>query len=233
MKGDRMDRSVMWERFGAATGIAFVVFLLASFVVIPDAPPALDDPVAEIKSFYVDNSSGFQASAYLTGLAAFFFLWFLGTLGTALGRAEPERAARLVIFPAGALVLALALVNGAVSAALATRVAAEADQAVIRALYDVQAIAIAFASFPIAAFVGATSIVSHRARLFPPLVTWLGLVLVPAWLVSGCGVFVESGTFSPTGAFGFVVLLVWIAWVLAVSASLLRRAGRTALPDAA
>jgi hypothetical protein len=228
-----MDRSLMWERVGAATGVAFVAILLASFFVIPDAPPALDDPVADIRSFYVDNSSAFQASAYLTGVAGFFFLCFLGSLGAALARAEPAGSLRLVIFPAGAIVLALAFVNAAVVDTLATRAAAEADQAVIRALYDVQAFTITFTAFPIAAFVGAVSVSSGRSRLFPPLVRWLGLLLVPAWLVSGFAVFVESGTFSPTGAFGFVVVLVWVAWVLAVSASLLRRTGTAAASDAA
>jgi hypothetical protein len=60
-----------------------------------------------------------------------------------------------------------------------------------------------------------------------------GAVLVPAWLISGCGVVVESGTFSPTGTFGLVVLLAWLAWVLAVSASLLRRSGTATSRDAA
>ena len=228
-----MDRATRWERLGSATGIAFVVLLLASFFVIPDKPPALDDPISEIRSFYVDNSSAFQASVYLTGLAGFFFIWFLGTLGAALGRAEPERSTSLIVLPAGAVTLVLALVNAAIVDALATRVAAEADQAVIRALYDVQAFAITFTAFPIAALVAATSVVSYRTGVLPPLVTWLGLALVPAWLVSGFGVFVESGTFSPTGAVGFVVLLVWVAWILAVSASLLRRVGAPALPDRA
>jgi hypothetical protein len=232
-----MDGATRWERVGAATGIAFVVFLLASFLVIPDAPPALDDPIAKIKSFYVDNSSQWQASAYLTGVAAFFFLWFTGSLRAALERAEEraEGAVRVarIVSPAAAVTLALVLVSTAVSDALATRVAAEADQAVLRALYDVQAFTVSFATFTLAAFVGATSVVSYQTRLLPPLVTWLGLALVPAWLVNGFAMFTESGTFSPTGAFGFVVLLVWVAWVLAVSASLIRHAGRVALPDAA
>ena len=157
----------------------------------------------------------------------------MGTLGAALARAEPERSTSLIVLPAGAVTLVLALVNAAVVDALATRVAAEADQAVIRALYDVQAFTVTFTAFPIAALVGATSVVSYRTGVLPPLVTWLGLALVPAWLVSGFGVFVESGTFSPTGAVGFVVLLVWVAWILAVSASLLRRVGAPALPDRA
>jgi hypothetical protein len=178
----------------------------------------------------VDNSSSFQASVYLTGIAAFFFLWFLGTLGSALGRAEAgvARVSRIV-YPAGAVTLALALVNAAVTDVLATRAAADADQAVIRALYDLQAFVISFVAFPIAALVAATSIVSHRTGLLPPLVTWLGFLLVPAWLLSGVAVLAETGAFSPTGGYGLIVLLVWLAWVLALSASLLRRAGAAAV----
>jgi hypothetical protein len=227
-----MDRSIMWERAGAASGIAFVAFLLASFLVIPEAPPALDDPIADIRSFYVDHSSAFQASAYLTGVAGVFFLCFLGSLAAALARAVPEGSARRVVIPAGAIALALAFVNIAVADTLATRVAAEADQAVIRALYDVQAFAITMAAFPIAAFVGAVSVASSRARLFPPLVDRLGFALVLGWVISGFGVVAESGAFSPTGAVGFVVLFLWMAWILAVSASLLRRSGSTPSPDA-
>jgi hypothetical protein len=227
-----MDRSVMWERAGAASGIAFVAFLLASFFVIPDTPPALDDPVGEIRSFYVDNSSAFQASVFLTGLAGFFFLCFLGSLATVLARTARGGPAPLIVVSAGAIVLALAFVNAAVTDALATRIAAESDQAVIRALYDVQAFAITFTAFPIAALVGAVTIASSRPRALPRLVIWLGAVLVPAWLISGCGVFVEAGVFSPTGTFGFVVLFVWFAWLLAVSGSLLRRSGTATLRDA-
>jgi hypothetical protein len=227
-----MDRSIMWERLGAAAGMAFVALLLASFLVIPEAPPALDGPVADVRSYYVDHSSAFQASTYLTGLAGLFFIWFLGSLSAALSKSTPARSAGLVVLPAGALVLALAFVSIAVSDALATRVAAEADQAVIRALYDVQALTITMAAFPIAAFVGAVSVASSAVRLLPPLVDRLGFVLVLGWLISGFGVVAESGAFSPTGAVGFVVLFVWMAWVLAVSASLLRRSGMAQSRDA-
>jgi hypothetical protein len=223
----------MWERIGAAAGIAFVALILASFLVIPDAPPALDDPIGKIRAYYVDNSSNFQVSMFLTGLASFFFLAFLGALTSAVARADPGGWLRRVVFPSGAIVLSLLFVSAGVTDALATRIAAESDQAVIRALYDVQAFTVTFAAFPIAALVGAVSVVSRRARLMPPLVSLLGLILVPAWLVSGIAVFTETGTFSPTGAFGLIVLLAWFAWVLAVSASLLRRSGAAPAADAA
>jgi hypothetical protein len=222
----------MWERAGAAAGIAFVAFLLAAFLLVPEGPPALDDPIADIRSFYVDHSSAFQASTYLTGVAGLFFVVFLGTLATTLRRSEPEGSAARIVIPAGAITLALAFVNIAVVDTLATRVAAESDQAVIRALYDVQAFVVTMAAFPIAALTGAVSLASSRARLFPRLVDRLGFLLVVGWLISGFGVVAESGAFSPTGAVGLVVLLLWLAWVLAVSASLLRRSGTAPSRDA-
>jgi hypothetical protein len=228
-----MDRSVTWERIGAASGIAFVALLLASFLVIPDSAPALDAPVGKIRAYYVDNSSSFQASLFLTGLAGFFLLGFLGALTTTLSRADAGGWLHRVVVPAGAVVLSVVFVSAGVTDALATRVAAESDQAVIRALYDVQAFTITFTAFPIAVLVGAVSVVSRRARLMPPLVSVLGLLLVPAWLVSGFAVFTETGAFSPTGGFGLIVLLAWLAWVLAVSASLLRRSGTAPVADAA
>jgi hypothetical protein len=225
------SRALLWERAGAAAGIAFVAFALASFFVIPDSPPALDDPVGEIRSFYADNSSAFQASAFLMGLAGFFFLCFLGSLATVLGAAGHEQA-RTTVLAAGAVTIALAFASTAVIDTLATRIAAESDQAVIRALYYVQAFMFTFGNFAIAAFVGAVAIAAAGTRLLPPLVVWLGYALVPAWIVAGCGLFVESGAFSPTGEIGFVVVLVWFAWILALSASLLRRSGRATPVDA-
>jgi len=218
-----------WERVGAATGIAFVIFLLASFVVIPEAPPAISDPIGDIKSFYVDHSGNIQASAFLTGLAAFFFLWFLGSLTAALRRAE-SGGGRLatIAFGAGVIALAFPVMAAAVNTTLATRIAAESDQAVIRALYEVQAFAGAFTAFPLAALVGATSLVSLRTGLFPRWLSWGGYALTLGWLIAGTAVFTEHGFFSPTGAFGLIVLALWLAWVLSLSILLTRRAGLAA-----
>jgi hypothetical protein len=226
---EQMPSNEGWERIGAATGIAFVIFLIASFVVIPEAPPSLSDPVGDIKSFYVDHSGNIQASAFLTGIAAFFFLWFLGSLTTALRRAEGE-GGRLstIVFGAGVITLAFPLVAAAINTTLATRIAAESDQAVIRALYEVQAFAGAFVAFPLAALVGGTSLVSLRTGLFPRWLTLGGYALTPGWLIGGTAVFTEDGFFSPTGAYGLIVLALWLAWVLSLSILLTRGVGQTA-----
>ena len=48
------------------------------------------------------------------------------------------------------ITLAFPVMAAAVNTTLATRIAAESDQAVIRALYEVQAFAGAFMAFPLA-----------------------------------------------------------------------------------
>ena len=210
-----------WEQFAAASGIAFVVVILISFLLPGEAPPQFDDSIQEIQSFYVDNGDALQAAAFLTGLAAFFFLWFLGRLRSAMARAEGE-AGRLssVAFGAGILVLALALGSTAVGDVLAVRVAQIGDPAVTRALFELQNLTIAFSSFAFAALVAAASVVAVRTGLLPPWLAVAGELLTLGWLVVGIGVFVEQGAFSSTGAFGLIVFLVWLVWVVAVSVSL-------------
>ena len=141
-------------------------------------------------------------------------------------RAEGE-GGRLstIVIGSGVVALAFPLVGAAVSDALATRIAAESDQAVIRALYEVQALAGAFTVFPLAALVAGTSVVSIRTGLLPRWLTWGGYLLSPAWLLAGFALFLDSGFFSPTGAYGLVVLALWLLWVLALSIALIRQAG--------
>jgi hypothetical protein len=210
-----------WEQFAAASGIAFVVLIVVSFLLPGEAPPQFDDSVQEIQSFYAGNESALQAAAYLTGIASFFFLWFLGRLRSALARAEGE-AGRLsaVAFGAGVLTLALALGSTAVGDVLAMKVARIGDPAVTRALFELQMVLITFSAFAIAALVGATSIVALQTGLLASWLAYAGELLAFAWLIGGIGVFVEHGAFSSTGAFGFVVFFAWVVWVIAVSVSL-------------
>jgi len=70
--------------------------------------------------------------------------------------------------------------------------------------------------------------VSLRTGLFPRWLSWGGYALTPGWLIAGTAVFTEHGFFSPTGAFGLIVLALWLAWVLSLSILLTRRAGLAA-----
>ena len=62
----------------------------------------------------------------------------------------------------------------------------------------------------------------------PRWLSWGGYALTLGWLIAGTAVFTEHGFFSPTGAFGLIVLALWLAWVLSLSILLTRRAGLAA-----
>jgi hypothetical protein len=193
---------------------------------LPGTPPALNDPANDLRSFYVDNKGGIQAASYLTGLAAFFFVWFAASLRASLARAEGEEArVSAIVLGSSVLAVALALVNAAVNAVLAVRIAAESDQAVLRALYDLQAYTITLVAFPLALLVAAVSTVSLHTRFLPARLAWGGYALAVAWLVSAVALFEEEGFFSPVGAFPVIVFVAWLAWVLVLSLVLIRRLG--------
>ena len=63
------------ERLGAATGIAFVVLLVAGFVFGPDKPPGFNDTAQQVSSYVHDNRDETQAATGLFVLGGFFFLW--------------------------------------------------------------------------------------------------------------------------------------------------------------
>jgi hypothetical protein len=84
------------------------------------------------------------------------------------------------------------------------------------------------ASFSIAALVAATSLAALRAKVFPAWLGWASAALALAWLVAGFGVASER---SAVFTYGFVVFLVWLVWVLAISYYLLEPQQRARLRE--
>jgi formate hydrogenlyase subunit 4 len=76
-----------YARYGAATGILFVILVIVAFLVQPK-PPASDAPPAEVLEYIVDHHNALHAIQLIFGAAMFFFIWFIGTLRSVLGAAE-------------------------------------------------------------------------------------------------------------------------------------------------
>src|SRR3954454_3316215 len=85
LRGDHMsDRHA---RYGAATGILFVLFVIVGFLVTPN-PPAADASAAEVFEYVRDKQDTLHTVQLLFAAAGFFFIWFLGTLRHTLAAAE-------------------------------------------------------------------------------------------------------------------------------------------------
>lgn len=223
------------ERWGAATGILFVVVLLAAFVFGPDTPPGYDDSAQQVLEYVHDNRGDIQAATALFALGGFLFLWFLGSLARALRLAEGPGPARLaaIAFAGGVTTVAVATVGQA--AQWAASYHTDLDPNLVRGLYDVGIGAFLVVGLGIAALIGATSALALlRAGTLP---SWLAIYgaafTLYTLVVTVVGTFQETGAFSPSdGVLGLLVFLGFLLWTLATSIVLVRKVGAAGIEPA-
>jgi MFS family permease len=204
---------VKWERYGALAGVVFVVLVvIAAF--IAGTPPRPTDTPRKIHEFYRDHERALKAGAFLSGVGAVAFLWFLVSLWS---RLREHRLAMMAV-AGGVATIGFALVNAAITSTTALRIGDLAPRQA-KYFYSLQGIVIGMASFSIAALVAATSIAALRAKVFPAWLGWASAALALAWLVAGLCVASERRALF---IYGFVIFLAWLAWVLVISYFLLR-----------
>lgn len=77
-----------WWRLGGAGAILFIILVAVSFGLQIDAP-TYDDPIDDIRAYWVDDGQQYLIGDYLFGIGfAFLFLPFIVSLRALLGRAE-------------------------------------------------------------------------------------------------------------------------------------------------
>lgn len=214
------------ERYGAASGIAFAILAVATVLLVPQSPPAADESLGQIQGYFREHRDGLLMAGYLTGLAIAFALWFTGTLRSHLMRAEGGTGRMASIAFGGGLVAgSIALIGTAVTSALAfsAQSSVAGSEAVTRAMFDFGNMAFSLAWFPIAVLVGATALVSSRTGALPAWHARISGVLSIAFIVSAASAFVESGMLAAGGAYGYVMFLLFVAWVLVTSILVMQR----------
>jgi hypothetical protein len=207
-----------WERWGALAGVVFIVLVIVG-ALICGSPPKPSDSAAKIVKYFKDNQGSLKVGSYLSGVATIPFLWFLGTLFGRLRRAEGG-AGRVsgIALTGGVATVAIAMVGNGIGAYSALHPEGSVGS------FQISTILFGYVGFAIAVLVAATSVVVLRSSFLPSWFGWAGTALAVAWLVGAAAVSTESDAIS---TIGFVVLLVWAAWILALSV-LLYRAPQTA-----
>lgn len=205
---------IWWDRVGAMSGIVFFVLLFVSQSAGVDLGTVTDpgQPGSEIAQVLVENRADIGRGVYLSLLAVFFLLWFLGYLRRHLAEAEGDGGWMASVAYGGGLVAAgLILVSNAL--ALAAKVVAEhgGDPAASKTLFSMGWEYFGVVNPPMAALTGATALVGLR---FGALPNWLAIIGVPLAVAS-----VLSGFFG-----GFFVFLNCL-WLVPVSIVLFLRAG--------
>lgn len=194
----------------------FVILVVASFIIAGESPDT-DDSTLKVVKEWSDNDSQQIAAAILGALAVAPFLWFLGSLRSALRAAEGGTGRVSTIAFAGGLVLAVfALVDSSLQFAVADSVG-DVPPLVTQSLSVLYSDF--FLGFPVATavFALASGLAVLRTGLFP---AWLG------WLIFILGIV----SFVPFVGF-FSIFLVFL-WILITSILLFQRGDATAPPAA-
>ena len=215
-----------WERLGAATGAFSVLLFIVGFAIIP-TPPDVDASAIEVHAYYAEEQDGIRASMVLTTAALFFFIWFLGSLRSALRAAEGGTGRVSSIAFAGGLVSAGALFTLILLIAGAAFRPEEMTAEVTTAINDLAVISGAPALAGLTALFAASAKVALRHGAFP---SSIGRLLVLAALAQPFAVGVmltDSGVFAGDGVLGlFLPVVAFGVAILATSGSLVQRAGR-------
>ncbi len=212
------ERPSPWARLALASGIGFVVLLVAAAVMAPE-PPQPTAPAAELANWFATNRDIALAQGYLRGLAALLLLVFVGGVVGVIRRAQGGVGTlALLALGGGGMFATLLLLSNVASATAALLAGQGGESEVVRALHALGETMRYLNALSGALLIGAASAALLRARAVPRWVGWLGLVAVPVFLAGGAGF---PGTrLEPLNFIAFPFLLLW---PLVLSIALLRR----------
>jgi hypothetical protein len=198
-----MNRRTDW--IAPLTGVAFVVLVIISFIIVGE-PPSADDPVDEIVDHYIDNKDSVQIGAFLGTVAGTLLIFFFGYVRKVLRAAEGAGGMLSLLVLVGATIIALgAAIDGTIE---------PTSVQTLQALWDNDFLPFALGTQVLWFSVG-LSIVRHGA-----LPKWLGWVAIVFGIAS----------LTPIGFFAF---LGGIVWILIVSIMLTMQARGASTPPTA
>jgi hypothetical protein len=212
-EGDAMNGRSSREWLVPLTGVAFVVFLIVSFIVGGE-PKNADHPAQEIVDWYMDNKDSAEIGAIIGVVAGVFLIFFGAYLRKVLQAAEGENATLPILVVIG---LAIVAVGAAIDGTILFATAEAADDIepasvqTLQALWDNDFLPFLLGT---SVFLWAAGISVVRTAALPKWLGWVAILL---------------GVISVT-PIGFAAALGGALWILVVSILLSVRARSAAAP---
>jgi hypothetical protein len=216
-----VDESRKWERYGALSGILFVILVIVS-IAISGSVPMASDSATKIFKYFRDHQDSIEAAAFIGGLATVPVLWWAGSLWARMRRAENGQP-RLALIAVLGLVFAGA--GQLIASALTATIALERNTlsaSAAKFFFVLSLAAGAAGTVGIAVLVLATSALVFRTRVFPMWLGWLGIVDAVLLLIASYSVASTSDTFA---GIGFAAFIIWAIWIIILSIIMFRTVG--------
>jgi len=212
-----------YAKYGAATGIVFVIFLVVGFLIVFPQPPDTDASAQEWAAFFKNHQDAVRAALTIVGVGLFFFIWFLGSLRSALASAEGGTGRLASVAYGGGLLAGAFFIVGLTAGLTAAYRPGELDPGVTRMLGDIFGVVGAPSAAAFLAFFAATALAGFRYGALPRWAAWLS-VLGAVGQLGGFGIGVTtSGAFASDGVLGFIApVATFLIATLAISIALFR-----------
>ncbi len=213
--------SAMWERVWRSAGIQFVVLFVIAWIIYGDQPK-VGASADTLVSFYDGDRTRILIATVIMGLALLNLLWFAAAITSTLRDAGQGGWGTAATAASAALGTVL-FVTVTMGAALAYSIAGSGNETFASGLNDVTWALYVIASFPAAMLIMAGSFGLWRAEIISKSMFSAGVAAVILVLLGGT-TWASDGFWAPDGAYSrFVVPIVGVVWVVAVSGVLLRR----------
>jgi len=216
--------NILWQRLGAASGIVFILVLLAPDLIQggPSEEPTMTAAEAMAQSCAITTAAQLTDAIYpITHILGYlFFLFFLGSLWSALRRAEgADGWLSAAAFGGGLASFAIKFASGAFGVAASRNACAGIDPQLWQVLQDMNNASFFLSFLPLAVLPAASAVVAIRfGAPLPRWLGWMSAVVAVALLVDGMAGTLYARDFAPS-------FLLFMLWILAASIALVRRAG--------
>jgi hypothetical protein len=200
-KGGCVMDNDRFARYGALTGLVSVILIVVGFAAVLPKPPAPDASAASFAAYYSDHKDAIRIATLILSTGLLFYVWFLGSLSSALRSAIGSPRLPTVAF-GGGLVGAIFFVVALAAGATAAYRPDETSPELIRTVNDFGLLVAVPASAGFVALFAATALVILRSSALPSWLGWLSGAGAVASLAGFGPMFTQTGAFAPDGAIG-------------------------------
>ena len=212
------------QRWGAATGYAAV--LLGAAAVLFERPWPDTSDGDGLVTFVANNREAILTQSVLFILSAGFLLWFMGSVRDLLARTEVGTARVAdIAFASGVTWVGANVLSQAPQLTLSLMSGAAFDGSSAVLLNELGFAMLTIANLPLVVLLVAVALLAFRAAAVPAWLGWFSVVTAVGTLALVLSVIGPEGALAPQGWLVYVLYVLPVLWLVAMTTVAIRRIG--------